>query len=110
MIVDVHCEDDTIQIARIVHEHSGMYAINFLESKRRGIYDFSNETELVPKESISGFYDKDNLDETNLYMKVQGGYVLLDDSEDEDFTCSESDESESESLVDDDEDDVGESY
>ena len=109
MIVDVHCEDDTIQIARIVHEHSGMYAINFLESKRQGIYDFSSETELIPKESISGFYDTNILEDTDLYMKVQGGYVLMDDSEDEDFTCSESDESESESLVDDDEDDVGES-
>ena len=110
MIVDVHCEDDTIQIARIVHEHSGMYAINFLEPKMRDICDFSNETELVPKESISGFYDTNNLEDTNLYTKVQGGYILMDDSEDEDFTCSESDESESESLVDDDEDDVGESY
>ena len=106
MIVDVHCEDDTIQIARIVHEHSGMYAINFLEPKRQGIYDFSNETELVPKESISGFYDTDSLEDTDLYMKVQGGYVLRDDSDDEDFICSESDESESESLVDEEDDEA----
>jgi len=109
MIVDVQCEDDTIQIARIVHEHGDMYAINFLEPKRQGVHNFSSETELVPKESISGFYDTNNLEDTDMYMKVQGGYVLMDDSEDEDFTCSESDESESESLVDDDEDDVGES-
>ena len=98
MIVDVHCEDDTIQIARIVHEHSGMYAINFLEPKRQGVHNFSSETELVPKESISGFYDTNNLEDTDIYMKVQGGYVLMDDSEDEDFICSESVESESESM------------
>jgi hypothetical protein len=110
MIVDVNCEDDTIQIARIVDEHSDSYSITFLEPKRHGVYNFSSETELVPKESISGFYDTEMLEDTDLYTKVQGGYVLMDDSEDEDFTCSESDESESESLVDDDEDDVGESY
>jgi hypothetical protein len=104
MIVDVHCEDDTVQIARIVHEHAGMYAVNFLEEKKRGVYDFSSLTELVCKESISGFYDVDNLEDTDLYMKVQGGYVLMDDSEDEDYVCSDSDVSESESLDDDEED------
>ena len=34
-------------------------------------------------------------------MKAPGGYALLDDSEDEDYVCSDDDESESESLVDD---------
>lgn len=97
MIVDVHCEDDTVQIARIVHEHAGMQAVNFLEEKKRGVYEFSSVTELVCKESISGFYDVDHLEDTDLYMKVQGGYVLIDDSEDEDFVCPESEESESES-------------
>ena len=104
MIVDVHCEDDTVQIARIVHEHAGMYAVNFLEEKKRGVYDFSSLTELVCKESISGFYDVDNLEDTDLYMKIQDGYVLMDDSEDEDYVCSDSDVSESESLDDDEED------
>lgn len=103
MIVDVHCEDDTVQIARIVHEHAGMQAVNFLEEKKRGVYDFSSVTELVCKESISGFYDVDNLEDTDLYMKIQGGYVLMDDSEDEDYVCSDSDVSESESLDDDEE-------
>ena len=100
MIVDVHCEDDTIQIARIIHEHAGMHAVNFLEEKKRGVYDFSSVTELIPKESISGFYDVDNLEDTDLYMKIQDGYVLMDDSEDEDYVCTDSDVSESESLID----------
>jgi len=104
MIVDVHCEDDTVQIARIVHEHAGMHAVNFLEEKKRGVYDFSSVTELVCKESISGFYDVDNLEDTDLYMKIQDGYVLMDDSEDEDYVCTDSDVSESESLIDDEED------
>ena len=106
MIVDVSCDDGSIQIARIVHEHAGMYAINFLELKKMGIYDFSSETELISKESVSGFYDVDNLEDTDLYVKVNNGYELIDDSEDEDYIGSEEedDESEDESLVDEDED------
>jgi len=104
MIVDVTCEDDTIQIARIIHEHSDMYAINFLELKKPGVYDFSKDTELVPKDSVSGFYDVNNLEDTGLYYKSGNGYELVDDSEDEDYTCSDSEESESdeddESLID----------
>ena len=100
MIVDVRCEDDTVQIARIVHEHAGMQAVNFLEEKKRGVYDFSSVTQLICKEAISGFYDVDNLEDTDLYMKIQGGYVLMDDSDDEDYVCTDSDVSESESLID----------
>lgn len=106
MIVDVRCEDDTIQIARIVDEHSDSYSITFLEPKGHGVYDFSSETELIPKESISGFYDTEMLEDTDLYMKVQGGYVLMDDSEDEDYICSDEDVSESESLIDEDEEEA----
>ena len=106
MIVDVTCEDETIQIARIIHEHDEMYAINFLEKTKPGVFDFSKKTELVPKDSVSGFYDVDNLEDTELYVKVNGGYELIDDSEDEDYVCSdEDDDSEDESLCDEDEDD-----
>ena len=99
MIVDVQFEDETIQIARIIHEHGDMYAVNFLE-KENNVYNFSLDTELVPKDAISGFYDVENLEETELYVKVPGGYDLLDDSEDEDYVCSEEDKSESESESD----------
>ena len=99
MIVDVQFEDETVQIARIIHEHADMYAVNFLE-KENNVYNFSVDTELVPKDAISGFYDVGNLEETELYVKVPGGYDLLDDSEDEDYVCSEEDESESDSESD----------
>jgi hypothetical protein len=99
MIVDVQFEDETVQIARIIHEHGDMYAVNFLE-KENNVYNFSLDTELVPKDAISGFYDVENLEETELYVKVPGGYDLLDDSEDEDYVCSEEDESESDSESD----------
>ena len=105
MIIDVCCEDDTIQIARINHEHTiaNIVAVNFLNHITGDVYDFSNEVTSIPTEAISGFYDVERLEDTGLYIKVPGGYELIDDSEDEDYTCSEDDEdSESESLVDED--------
>jgi hypothetical protein len=48
----------------------------------------------------------DNLEKTGLYVHTHRGYEIIDDSEDEDFTCSgsETDESEDDvSLVDEDE-------
>jgi hypothetical protein len=104
MFVDVKCEDDTIQIAEVVSDTE----VIFLTKVGNGLYDFEDDITVIPRESICGWYDCKTLEETELFMKASGGYALLDDSEDEDFTCSESDEpdSESESLIDEDEDEA----
>mgnify|MGYP001404465236 CR=1 FL=1 len=104
MIVDVHCDDGTTQIARIVLESGDTYTVNFLEKNKYRLYDFVNINEVIDKGSISGFYDTDELEKTQLYMKNINGYELIDDSEDENYTASEI-ESNSEddvSLVDED--------
>jgi hypothetical protein len=104
MIIDVECEDGTIQIARTVLENQDSYLVQFLEKKGSEIYDFIDEPEEIPKDSVSGFYDVDDLEETNLYTKVPHGYTLIDDSEDEDYEATEDDESDDDvSLVDEDE-------
>ena len=106
MIVDVKCDDDTTQIARVVQESEHNYAVNFLERVHSSVFNFSQDVESVSKESVSGFYDVENLEKTGLYVYTQRGYEIIDDSEDEDFTCSgsETDESEDDvSLVDEDE-------
>lgn len=106
MIVDVNCDDNTTQIARVVQESEHNYAVNFLERVHSSVFNFSQDVESVSKESVSGFYDVENLEKTGLYVHTQRGYEIIDDSEDEDFTCSgsETDESEDDvSLVDEDE-------
>ena len=101
MFVDVQCEDDTIQIAELVSDTE----VIFLTKLENGLYDFEDDITVIPTESICGWYDCKTLEETELFMKVPGGYALLDDSEDEDYVCSDEDEdSDSESLVDEDED------
>ena len=99
MIVDVQCEDDTIQIAELVSDTE----VIFLTKLENGLYDFEDDITVIPAESICGWYDCKTLEETDLFMKVPGGYALLDDSEDEDFEYSETDLSESESLDEEDE-------
>lgn len=108
MIVDVKCEDGTTQIARTVLENQDVYIVNFLEKNKHNFYDFVDEQEVIHKDSISGFYDVDDLEETNLYVKVPLGYELIDDSEDEDYECSEDDDDDDDddiSLVDENEED-----
>jgi hypothetical protein len=105
MIIDVRCDDGTTQIAQTILENEDSYKVHFLERNRHNFYDFVDECEDVPKDSVSGFYDVDTLEETDLFAKFPQGYVLLDDSEDEDFECSDEESSESDdvSLVDEDE-------
>ena len=102
MIVDVVCDDGTVQIAQTIAEDEYSYSVLFLK-KKKDFYNFDEEIVIVPKESISGFYDVDRLEDTELYMMTSNGYELIDDSEDEDFEYSETDESESESLIEEDE-------
>ena len=108
MIIDVKCDDGTTQIARTVLETDTTYTVNFLEKNKYHLYDFVNINEVINKESVSGFYDTDDLEKTHLYAKNPNGYELVDDSEDEDYTCSESEsecDSESDvSLIDEDDD------
>lgn len=108
MIIDVKCDDGTTQIARTVLETDMTYTVNFLERNKYHLYDFININEVINKETVSGFYDTDDLEKTYLYAKSPNGYELVDDSEDENYTYSDSEndsESESEvSLVDEDED------
>lgn len=105
MIVDVACEDDTIQIAKTVCEQRDTYIVHFLEKNAHGLYDFVDEPEEVHKDAISGFYDVDELEDTNLYTKVPLGYAIIDDSEDEDYECSDEESDDDDvSLMDEDED------
>jgi hypothetical protein len=92
MIVDVECEDGTTQIARTVLENQDSYIVNFLERNKNNFYDFIDQDETIPKNTVSGFYDVDTLEETDLFAKFPQGYVLLDDSEDEDYEATDDEE------------------
>ena len=103
MSIDVLCQDGTIQIARIIETLENSYLIKFIIKNELNFYNFNEHTEEISKDDVQGFYDTDNLEETNLFIKTQLGYEFVDDSEDENYECTESDDEESEddiSLVD----------
>tara|TARA_B110000503_G_scaffold31497_1_gene50864 strand:- start:952 stop:1281 length:330 start_codon:yes stop_codon:yes gene_type:complete len=99
MIIDVHCEDDSTQIARIVQDSETTYSVQFLERNKYRMYNFMDTVEVIAKDSVSGFYDTDDLEKTCMYTKNVNGYERVDDSEDEDYSASESGNEESESDV-----------
>src|SRR6056300_9024 len=102
MFVDVKCDDDTIQIAEFISDTE----VIFMTKVGNGLYNFEDDITIIPTESICGRYDCKTLEETDLFMKASGGYALLDDS-DEEYVCSDEDEeSDSESLIDEDEDEA----
>lgn len=102
MIVDVQCDDHSVQIAQLLNDLGDSCEVKFLERIHSSVFNFSDRVEMIERGSISGFYDVDNLEDTGIYVHTQRGYELIDDSEDEDFTCSdvESEESDDVSLID----------
>lgn len=101
MIVDVECEDGTTQIAKIVNDSDGdTFTVRYLEKRTNSTYCFSSEDEKITKDMISGYYDVENLEDTGYFMKEKGDvYVQYHESEDEDFTCSDSESDESDESV-----------
>jgi len=106
MIVDVQCDDHSVQIAQLLNDLGDSCEVKFLERIHSSVFNFSDRVEMIERGSISGFYDVEKLEDTGIYVHTQRGYELIDDSEDEDLTCSdvESEESDDVSLIDEEED------
>ena len=79
------------------------FECSVLEHVGDGLWDFDQELECIPKDSVSGFYDTKELEQTGLYeMTKTGLYEVIDLSDNEYVLPSdEDDDSGSEvSLVD----------
>tara|TARA_X000000368_G_C22968174_1_gene684184 strand:+ start:427 stop:762 length:336 start_codon:yes stop_codon:yes gene_type:complete len=101
-IVDIEYDDGTRCIARIIKDLGTELQISTLEYHGYETWKFSEELEIVPRESISGFYDTMCLDDTGLFEQLKNGmYATVDPSDTEyepDFGDSDSD-SDSGSIV-----------
>lgn len=105
-IIDVDFEDGFKSIAKIVKDDQGEYEVALLEYYGDGEWDFDTEEPiLITKDSVSGFYDTTDLENTGLYEKLKNGmYVEVDESDFEyELASSEDDESESDISLDDEE-------
>ncbi len=105
-IIDVDFEDGFKSIAKIVKDGQSEYEVVLLEYYGDGEWDFDTEEPiLITKDSVSGFYDTTDLENTGLYEKLNNGmYVEVDESDFEyELASSEDDESESDVSLDDEE-------
>ena len=105
-IIDVDFEDGFKSIAKIVKDSQSEYEVALLEYYGDGEWDFDTEEPiLITKDSVSGFYDTTDLENTGLYEKLKNGmYVEVDESDFEyELASSEDDESESDVSLDDEE-------
>lgn len=101
-LVDVQFDDDITRICRIKGERDDEYVVSELVYKSCGVYDFSEEELLIPKDSVCGFYDTTELEDTGLFIKTPGGfYEPVDDSDYEYEMSSEEEDSESDISLDD---------
>jgi hypothetical protein len=93
MLVDVETTSGT-SLAKIVQENKDTVVVRYLSYKKKGLYDYEDPCE-IERECISGFYNPEDTESSAGFKKVDGGYILLDNSDD-DYTPSDS-ESESDS-------------
>lgn len=98
-IIDIEYQDGSTEIARVVSSTDTDCHVRVLYRDRCGLFKFSEEMVIVPKECISGFYDTQSLEDTGLYTKYDDVYYDQLDESDPDVVYNSSDESESDSEV-----------
>lgn len=84
-IIDIEYEDGTVDLCKIISQHEDCYIVKSLVyDPDIYMYKFSHYTHQVPLESVSGFYDTTNLENTGQYIKVDSvHYKSTDDSDPE---------------------------
>lgn len=101
MIVDVQFEDGDVSIAKILSENENEFEVKFLlRDAKKDLYYFDTQSEMIPKDSVSGFYDVDNLEDTELYTQVDDKYYETGDDSDYSPSESESDVTDSDISLD----------
>lgn len=109
MIIDVQIDDGTVCLAYIVAEDASndTFSVRFLShNKDLDIYNFDENIETIPKESVVGFYDTGDLEDTGIYRMTESGYEMIEDSDYEPETESEEDTDDDDNISLDEEDDL----
>lgn len=103
MLVDVNTEDGVF-LAKVLNECGKTYKVQYLVAKNKELFDYESVVHEVEKECVCGVYDPEDTEEQAGFVRVEGGFIQLD--EDEDYEPdTETDESDEESLCDESESD-----
>lgn len=97
-IIDVEYEDEFVEICKIVARHDTNYVVKMLVYDADAfMYHFSHYTHTIPIESVSGFYDTVELEDTGDYEKIDYNryrYIYESDPEyelEDGYTSSDTD-------------------
>lgn len=101
-LIDIVLQDNVISLARVLEDMGPTLMVQLLKKNKKDVYEFAEYPEEIPRESISGFYDTDDLEKTGLFIKTEYGYEEVSES-DSDYEPAETDTSESEDLSDEEE-------
>ena len=83
-IIDIEFGDGIVCIGQIRKDFGHDLQVAILEHVGDGLWDFDEELECVPRESVSGFYDTTDLEKTGLYERTKTGlYEEVDASDTE---------------------------
>jgi hypothetical protein len=92
--VDVEYEDQQVDMCKIIAQHTDHYTVKpLVYDPDKYLYKFSHYTFQVPVESVSGFYDTTDIEDTGQYIKVDSvHYRSVEESDPEyELESSESD-------------------
>jgi|TARA_B100001769_G_C22057545_1_gene568599 hypothetical protein len=99
-IIDIDFGDNIICIGQIRKDLGHELQVAILEHIGDGLWDFDEELECIPRESVSGFYDTVDLEKTGLYERtITGLYEVIDASDTEYVLPSDDDTEDSGSEV-----------
>lgn len=98
-IIDVDYDDGSVNIAKIVADAGAEYVVVPLVSVY-GNYRFSRHPHHIPKESIAGFYDTVELEDTGRFVKIDDTYYESTASESE-YECDSDSDTETDVSLDD---------
>ena len=92
-IIDIEFGNGVTCIGQVRKDLGHDLQVAILEHVGDGLWDFDQELECIPKDSVSGFYDTKNLEQTGLYeMTKTGLYEMIDLSDTEYVLPSDTDD------------------
>ena len=100
-IVDVEISDQGNYIARIVDQDAINYTVSLLEpvTPDESAWSFGEDV-IIKKEQVSAFHDTCDIEDTGLYIKIDGNLYAPQCESDPDFDYSDTSDSESDISLD----------
>ena len=98
-IVDVEYDDQQVDMCKIISQHTDHYTVKpLVYDPDKYMYKFSHYTFQVPIESVSGFYDTTDIEDTGQYIKIDGVHYRSVNDSDPEYEM-DSDDSDTESDI-----------